>query len=302
MKLFGKEILSDIKIKSSMGIIPAHKSILVVSQPFVNLIINENLSEIVLAERFPDFDEKIVISYIRNLYDRNDIDYENILELLRFVDFACDDDFHFNYKKIKDLDKILCDMELDSIICKELLKNITFKQIGKIFKNNVSGLDVKIMQNLIYYKENIEKEIAFFLKSYGVDRTGKKYYYGNNSNILNRIIEYKLKNINSYQEKFINNIDMKIHYEYVLSLIKNRFIINKDSYIVQYFINDQNIESKDPNIFHVFNHIINFKSFSITYYIENPDMWSTLGFTVHKISDNTIIDDYEEDDDNAYWR
>lgn len=181
----GEKSFSDITIVTSTERIYAHRIILIKSNFFKNLIMfpqvnlddyekhlrdeNNYLKIIDCKFHFPNFDENIIISYITYLYN-NIVDYDNIIKLIEFTNFLCDENFIFDPTKIRSVYSLLSS---DNPDCEKIINVTTFKNLVEIFNNSSCGenLDIaklskyKLLRNDISLNinpYNIKDENTFF--------------------------------------------------------------------------------------------------------------------------------------------
>ncbi len=275
MDLYNNELYSDIKVVTHDKFIFCHKAYLVKSQPFKNLICNDKLNEICILEHFLNFDEKTVISYIKYLYNNDDIDYDNITELIRFADFACDDNFKFKPLKIKNLKGILLDISIPDNIYNRIIGCIKFNTLDELFNNcwiySISKDKEyinKLMLRLGRYNKGNCKYEAKYLKSKG--------YYGVIATHLMDLIFYNFIICDAhYHENFIQHFTTEKEVKALISLISESIITNKNSYFIQYLLKNQ-IETQ---ISHDYK-CLTFNFVESQIFIRNHKIFEDLGFKI----------------------
>lgn len=127
----------DVDIITSTGKIFGHRAILYYSQPFKNYLEypeNDNIQ--IYLNKFP-FREEVIISYIKNLYDRDYVDYANLMDLIEFANFCRDNKFKFDVKKIDALKDIILNNNISDVIHSKIIEYITFDDLYNMFSNYV---------------------------------------------------------------------------------------------------------------------------------------------------------------------
>ncbi len=303
--MFGK--YHDIYLKTSDSLIGSHRIILIKGHCFKNLIeypnpinIDGELPIINLSASFPDYDEKTIISYVKYLYNRKDIDYNNILNLIDFATFNCDDEFEFNIKKIPNLKNILLNTEIPEHIYLKIIIKIKFNTLCKIFKdfkisfdepnidfeilfNNITQYKIKHKSEDIFSgveKPNLSDEL-FLLLNGGLDKI---------LNFTELILRHRMNKDDDYLKMFIDSYlecfpHCKDDTGVILYLISKEILVNSECNTIKSLLDKQT----SPGVFYVlYNQMChNSKIYGYIFLngksvqIENPLIFELLKFKVY---------------------
>ncbi len=171
------------------------------------------------------FGEKVVRSYINYLHDIDEIDYDNIILLLKFLDFVGDIHVKLDFRKIPNLVDILSDPEINDILVINLIvKNMSFYDIWKLdFPEYKRFRLMKTIKRLKHYKyDDFSYELRYIRMMFG--KCNRKHI----SNVLYLFIKYVLKN-EGLQKSLLQDND----YEFYITLIDKGLFQNKNSYFIR---------------------------------------------------------------------
>ncbi len=119
--------LSDIKLmKKDESIIYCHKIILMRNPYFKKYILYCDSDIVKISDMIVNFDEDIIITYIKYLYDIDEIDYNNIIPFFELIDFINDNVINIDPYKIVNLKEILCNLEINNHIINSIVKKLTY--------------------------------------------------------------------------------------------------------------------------------------------------------------------------------
>ncbi len=214
MNIYNDKNTADIKlIKLNDDIIYCHKSILSRNEFFMNSIKFSGNDTLKLIDIVNIFDEKYIIQYIEYLYDINNIDYNDIINFMKFLDYISDNVFKFEIDKVNNWVDILTDFGLSDNIVKIMVRNVSFKDIiniGNLYE------DDKIINRLLNYKRG----------NYSIERKYLNNIIDNQSNTFMIKLYHTLSKDSDFQHMVFDSLPN----EKVIKLIEKN-IISRDSYI-----------------------------------------------------------------------
>ncbi len=273
MTFYGNKESCDITLITSDSLIHCHRDILRRNIYFKKYLIYNCDHDVKISNIVTNFDECIVISYIKYLYDIDEIDYDNIIVFIEFLDFVNDNIFKLKISKIPNLKEIICNLDIPDNIVKYIIKHMSF---GKLLELDFGHVSEDVLNRLIEYKVGNYKTEMIYMKNVLMAET-------------NRIQDNLIQNstITLLCKKMLNNNFKKIIFKpenikFFINLIDETNYIEENSYIIKHLLENQEvckINWLDPGISKFMDHYIFYKG--KIFDINNYHKFAKHGFDIY---------------------